>query len=138
MGVLARRLGRHLHHDRTMGASALERLVPGMDPSRDVDYVDVYRGFDGGPATAEMTGLLVVRVPASDDPLSVQRSRLGAALCGSGCRMMFAKTSGASLSSPDMYVYPTMRRTTWSLRNSVARSRREGRPLRSSAFGSTM
>ncbi|MEU9214407.1 hypothetical protein AB0D27_42685 [Streptomyces sp. NPDC048415] len=50
-------------------ASALERLVPGMDPSRDVDYVDVYRGFDGGPATVDMTGLLVVRVPGSDDPL---------------------------------------------------------------------
>ncbi|WP_258311072.1 glycosyltransferase [Streptomyces sp. NWU49] len=81
--------GAHLHHDRTMTAerfagwkanlrrfvdtheeaSALERLVPGMDPSRAVDYVDVYRGFDGGPATADVAGLLVVRVPGSDDPL---------------------------------------------------------------------
>ncbi|MEU3146279.1 MULTISPECIES: glycosyltransferase [unclassified Streptomyces] len=81
--------GAHLHHDRTMtaerfagwkanlrrfvdsheDASALERLVPGMDPSRNVDYVDVYSRFDGGPTTADMTGLLVVRVPGSDDPL---------------------------------------------------------------------
>ncbi|WP_255311247.1 glycosyltransferase family 2 protein [Streptomyces viridosporus] len=81
--------GAHPHHDRTMTAerfagwkanlrrfvdtheeaSALERLVPGMDPSRAVDYVDVYRGFDGGPSTTDVAGLLVVRVPGSDDPL---------------------------------------------------------------------
>ncbi|MFI1536172.1 glycosyltransferase [Streptomyces anandii] len=81
--------GAHLHHDRTMtaerfagwkanlrrfvdkheGASALERLVPGMDPFQEVDYVDVYRRFDCGPATADLAGLLVVRVLRPDDPL---------------------------------------------------------------------
>ncbi|MFB8182738.1 hypothetical protein ACFC8N_43455 [Streptomyces sp. NPDC055966] len=40
-----------------------------MDPFQEGDYVDVYRRFDSGPATADLTGLLVVRVPASDDPL---------------------------------------------------------------------
>lgn len=85
--------GAHLYHDRTMtaarfaewkanlryfvdkheDASALERLVPGMDPSLAVDYSNIYREFDGGPTTAEVADLLVVRVSESDDPvLAVQ------------------------------------------------------------------
>ena len=83
----------HLHHDRTMtaarfaewkanlrhfvdkhqDASVLEHLVPGMDPSRAVDYSNIYREFDGGHTTAEVADLLVVRVPDTDDPvLTVQ------------------------------------------------------------------
>ncbi|WP_262505864.1 hypothetical protein [Streptomyces sp. TRM68367] len=50
-------------------ASALERLVPGMNPSQAVEDIDIYRGFDGGPTTADVADLLVVRVPRSDDPL---------------------------------------------------------------------
>lgn len=88
----------HLHHDRTMtaerfagwkanlrrfvdkhdAASAMERLVPGMDPSQPVDYADCYREFDGGPATAELAGLLVVRVPAADDPLPALQDAVAA------------------------------------------------------------
>ncbi|MER6951926.1 glycosyltransferase family 2 protein [Nonomuraea sp. NPDC000554] len=81
--------GAHIYHDRTMTAerfagwkanlrrfvdthdeaSALERLVPGMNPVQTVDYTDCYRRFDGGPTTAEVAELLVVRVPMADDPL---------------------------------------------------------------------
>jgi GT2 family glycosyltransferase len=79
----------HLYHDRTMTAerfagwkanlrrfvdkhdeaSVLERLVPDMDPSQTSDYIENYRRLDGGPATAEVDELLVVRVPRADDPL---------------------------------------------------------------------
>ncbi|MEV4754502.1 glycosyltransferase [Micromonospora sp. NPDC049559] len=79
----------HLYHDRAMTAkrfagwhanlrrfvrrhseaSVLEHLLPGLDPSRDVDYSECYRRFDGGPTTAESTELRVVRVPTADDPL---------------------------------------------------------------------
>lgn len=81
--------GAHLYHDHTMTAerfggwkanlrrfldkhdeaSVLERLVPGMDPSQVVHYNDCFRGFDGGPTTADVAELLVVRVPVADDPL---------------------------------------------------------------------
>lgn len=79
----------HLYHDRTITAerfagwranlrrfvdkhdeaSVLGRLVPDMDPSQTSDYVESYRRFDGGPTTAEVDQLLVVRVPMADDPL---------------------------------------------------------------------